>query len=339
MKIRDIIIEYSERLEQISKTPRLDVEVLLMESLGYEDRADLVINIDEEVGSEDFKKFSSMIEKRSKNMPIAYIINKKEFMGYDFYVDENVLIPRPDTEVVVEGVIEKLIRVYDKNKKDDKTTNLLDMCVGSGAIILSVAKYFLEKIEKQHNDIGEIYRRGKVEQQYRLKTDTQHRKNDKDRLEYTKKEADKNLAFFCVDVSKEALSVCEKNKRNLGVENLELIHSDLFSSEILDDLKNSLDIIVSNPPYIRNNEEENLSSDVRDFEPHLALFGGEDGMFFYRKIIDEARSFLKKGGYLIFETGYDQAIEIIDEMKKLGYSEIYTRKDIQGFDRMVCGKY
>lgn len=288
-KLKNIIAEYTEKLKTSSPTARLDVELLLSNVLGYDDRIQLIMNYEKVLEENQFKKFIDLFEKRMNKMPMAYIFNEKEFMGFNFYVDENVLIPRPDTELIVEELIYHINKLTPKNKD----LKVLDMCVGSGAIIISSAKLI----------------------------------NDKD-----------NVSLYAVDISKEALSISKKNALNLNADNITFIQSDLFSSKNLDPLKGKLDIIVSNPPYIKEDIIESLESDVKNFEPMIALSGGQSGMDFYNKIIEDSREFLKLDGILIFESGHDQAEDIIFKMKECGFTDIYSKKDIQGFDRMVAGK-
>lgn len=288
-KLKNIIAEYTEKLKTSSPTARLDVELLLSNVLGYDDRIQLIMNYEKVLEENQFKKFIDLFEKRMNKMPMAYIFNEKEFMGFNFYVDENVLIPRPDTELIVEELIYHINKLTPKNKD----LKVLDMCVGSGAIIISSAKLI----------------------------------NDKD-----------NVSLYAVDISKEALSISKKNALNLNADNITFIQSDLFSSKNLDALKGKLDIIVSNPPYIKEDVIESLESDVKNFEPMIALSGGQSGMYFYNKIIEDSREFLKLDGILIFESGHDQAEDIIFKMKECGFTDIYSKKDIQGFDRMVAGK-
>ncbi|WP_437130915.1 peptide chain release factor N(5)-glutamine methyltransferase [Peptostreptococcus russellii] len=288
-KLKNIIAEYTEKLKTSSPTARLDVELLLSNVLGYDDRIQLIMNYEKVLEENQFKKFIDLFEKRMNKMPMAYIFNEKEFMGFNFYVDENVLIPRPDTELIVEELIYHINKLTPKNKD----LKVLDMCVGSGAIIISSAKLI----------------------------------NDKD-----------NVSLYAVDISKEALSISKKNALNLNADNITFIQSDLFSSKNLDPLKGKLDIIVSNPPYIKEDVIESLESDVKNFEPMIALSGGQSGMDFYNKIIEDSREFLKLDGILIFESGHDQAEDIIFKMKECGFTDIYSKKDIQGFDRMVAGK-
>ncbi|CAK7028833.1 MAG: Release factor glutamine methyltransferase [Peptostreptococcus russellii] len=288
-KLKNIIAEYTEKLKTSSPTARLDVELLLSNVLGYDDRIQLIMNYEKVLEENQFKKFIDLFEKRMNKMPMAYIFNEKEFMGFNFYVDENVLIPRPDTELIVEELIYHINKLTPKNKD----LKVLDMCVGSGAIIISSAKLI----------------------------------NDKD-----------NVSLYAVDISKEALSISKKNALNLNADNITFIQSDLFSSKNLDPLKGKLDIIVSNPPYIKEDVIESLESYVKNFEPMIALSGGQSGMDFYNKIIEDSREFLKLDGILIFESGHDQAEDIIFKMKECGFTDIYSKKDIQGFDRMVAGK-
>ncbi len=285
-KIREIIAEYTEKLAPYSKSARLDVEILISYVMNIDDKIKLMLNYDTIMKEKEFKTFEDLFNKRIKNMPIAYIINKKEFMGLDFYVNENVLIPRPDTEVIVEELISKMNEL--SYKKDVK---ILDMCVGSGAIILSSA------VLSNHSD---------------------------------------EFDLFGVDISKSALEVSKKNASILNVNNVTFIESDIFKSKELDSLKGKIDIIVSNPPYIENRVIENLEPDVKDYEPFIALSGGDDGMLFYNNIIENSIEYLKDGGMLIFESGHDQAEKIAQKMLSCGFSNIYTKKDIQGFDRMIA---
>ena len=295
MLIKDIIEKYSGILSATSPTARLDVEIILCHILGW-DRIKLMINYGQDLDGEQLYIFKTMIAKRVDQMPIAYIINKKEFMGLEFYVDERVLIPRPDTELLVEDLVESLADIEDKGQVGPEI-NVLDMCTGSGAIILSGASQWKD-------------RKG------------------------LRKDNDKKINFIGVDVSRPALEVASKNRDSFGLDGVNLIESDLFGQ--LGAYKGRLDIIVSNPPYIEDQVIEGLEKDVKDYEPRLALAGGEDGMDFYNKIIEEAYDYLKPGGKLVFESGHEQAEKILKKMAQVGYIKGYTKKDIQGFDRLVA---
>ncbi len=296
MLIKDIIEKYSDLLSATSPTARLDVEIILCHILGW-DRVKLMINYGQDLDSDKMSIFEDMIAKRLDQMPIAYIINKKEFMGLDFYVDERVLIPRPDTELLVEDLVESIGEIESVNLARD--ISVLDMCTGSGAIILSGASQWKDR-EDQYAREGKIG----------------------------------TIKFIGVDISKPALEVACINRESFGLDEVKLVESDLFTN--LSDYRGNLDIIVSNPPYIEDQVIEGLERDVKDYEPRLALAGGNDGMDFYNRIIEEAHDYLKQGGKLVFESGHDQAEKILKKMAQVGYTKAYTKKDIQGFDRLVA---
>lgn len=280
MTIKDIFNTYMEELSQISDTPKLDIEILLGKALGDVDRLYIHLNLYKELTDIQLDSFNKMIEDRLKGRPIAYIVNNREFMGLDFYVEEGVLIPRPDTEPLVEEVID-----LAKDKEDLK---IVDIGTGSGAITVSLAKYI------------------------------------------------KNCEVYSLDISEKALSIGLKNATSNGVENkINFIKSDVFSG--IEDKDLSLDIIVSNPPYIKKSDIPTLHTQVKDYEPYIALEGGEDGLDFYRKITEESVKYLKTKGILAFEVGHDQASDVSDILKVNGYSNIYTKKDLQGIDRVVIG--
>ena len=192
--------------------------------------------------------------------------------------------------MIVEELIEK-IDSYTLN--DGEKLQVLDMCTGSGAIVLSASKL---SSNSTHTD------------------------------------------FYGVDISSGALEVSKKNADNFNISNVRFIESNLFDACEVQKLKGKLDIIVSNPPYIEEEVIRGLESDVKDYEPMIALSGGESGMDFYNRIIEEASVFLKDGGILIFESGHDQAEKIGRKLSETGFYDIYTKKDIQGFERMVCAK-
>lgn len=236
----------------------------------------IIINDSKEMAKEDEEKYFQYINKLKNGIPLQYITNNQEFMKLNFFVDENVLIPRADTEILVEEVIS--LANVDKNK-------ILDVCTGSGAIAVSLAKYI------------------------------------------------KNSNVMALDISKEALKIAEKNAFNNNV-NIKLIESDLFNN--LEE--NDFDIIVSNPPYIRENVINELSIEVKH-EPKIALDGGKDGLDFYRKLSSESYKYLKEDGYLCLEIGYDQKNEVIEILKnEKKYKNIYSKKDLFGNDRIIIAQ-
>ena len=281
MTIKEIIIKYCRELENISDTPRLDVELLLKRALGDVDSMYIRMYLDKELREEQEKYFLEMMKDRLNQRPIAYILGNREFMGLDFFVKEGVLIPRPDTETLVEEII---------NICNNKTgLNILDIGTGSGAITVSLAKY----LDKSH--------------------------------------------IVSVDISDIALEIASKNAVSNKVdERIDFIKSDVFSNV---SRENKFDIIVSNPPYIKKSDIDGLDRQVKDFEPYNALEGGEDGLDFYRKITRESREFLNENGILAYEVGHDQASDVSKIMQQNGFKGIYTKSDLQGFERVVIGFY
>lgn len=257
----------------------LDSQLLLGKVLGR-DKLYLITNKDVEVSKIHEIEFMNLINQRKEKMPIKYIVKNTEFMGLDFYVEEGVLIPRGDTEVLVEEVL--------KNISQDKEFEVCDLCCGSGAIGISIA----------------VLR--------------------------------ENVKVDLIDY----YPIPEKvTKRNIETHNLQqrvtFIKSDLLSEVI--NLGKKYDVLVSNPPYIEDSLIETLMDDVKNYEPHTALAGGEEGMDFYKRIVDESIKVLKRDGILAFEIGYDQGEKVKSLMEDKGYGEVKVIKDLAGLDRVVMG--
>lgn len=284
MVIQELLKWGCEALNEIEySNPQQETRLILSQLLGV-DRSYLYAHGGQEVSLEDQDKFIQIIERRKSGEPLQYILGTQEFMGIDFKVGKGVLIPRGDTELLVD----KIIRFIDEELKD-QAYRMLDIGVGSGAIALSTA---------YHRPGGEI---------------------------------------LGVDISKEALMIAEENRRNLGLDNVRFIESDLFSS-IGDEYLESFNIIASNPPYIPDAEKETLQKEVRMHEPGIALFGGEDGLDYYRKITAEAKKYLVDGGMLIYEIGVRQGTDVAEIMKKNGFSAVTISMDLENRDRIVAGR-
>lgn len=254
---------------------------LIIEKLLKVDRAYIYSHKDREVPDYIVDEYLKMVDKRKEGYPIQYLIKEKEFMGLSFYVEEGVLIPRSDTEILVEYVL----KYIDKNY-GNKEIDILDLGIGSGAIGLSIAYY------------------------------------------------KKNTTVYGVDISSKALNVSEINRRRFHLDNVVLIKSNLFENV---NKSNRFHIIASNPPYIPERNISTLQKEVKDYEPKIALLGGEDGLDYYRKIIPESKYYLHDNGLLILEIGYDQSAAVSNIMKNEGFREVEIYKDLQGLDRVVLG--
>lgn len=228
---------------------------------------------DEIISHDQEEQYRAALVKRERRIPLQQITGEQEFMGLSFYVNEHVLIPRQDTEILVEETARFL--------RDGM--QFLDLCTGSGCILLS--------------------------------------------LLHLKPGAEGTGA----DLSPEALKVAEKNRERLGAK-AALIQSDLF-----DKIEGAFDVIVSNPPYIKRTEIETLMDEVRLHEPYMALDGHEDGLYFYRKIAEEAPKYLRAGGGLFLEIGCDQGACVAELLRQQGFADVKVVKDLAGLDRVVEG--
>lgn len=256
--------------------PKTDAWILL-EMVCKIDRTYYFMHQDDDLTEEQKQEYGSLLAKRAERVPLQYITGNQEFMGLHFNVNSNVLIPRQDTELLVEHAIELL----------DENWKILDLCTGSGCIAVSVAHFGKEK----------------------------------------------NVQVTAIDVSKSALLVAKENAIQNQVQ-VEWLRSDLF-----DRVSGKYHMILSNPPYIPTKVLEGLQPEVRDFEPHLALDGQDDGYYFYREIAKEAGTYLLDGGYLLLEIGHDQAVVVSGLLKESGFIDIEVKKDLTGFDRLIqCRK-
>lgn len=228
----------------------------------------------DEVSEQDINKCLAIAQKRSQHMPLQYILGNQEFMGLQFKVTPDVLIPRQDTE----GLVEEVLKLVKPGMK------VLDMCTGSGCIAVSIAKFA------------------------------------------------QNVQVSAVDISPKALEVARENAAANQVQ-INFIESDMFT-----EIREKYDMIISNPPYIKSQVVTTLMPEVRDYEPHLALDGKEDGLFFYRKLANESGNFLTPGGMLCLEIGYDQGAEVAQLLQQQGFTQVRVEQDLCGLDRNVYGK-
>lgn len=249
---------------------------LLMEYVTGISRARYLIERYRPMQEEDKIRYGELLKQRAAHIPLQHLTGEQEFMGLTFRVNEHVLIPRQDTETLVE---EALTYVRPGMR-------ILDMCTGSGCIAISMAK-----LGPEHE-----------------------------------------ISVDAVDLSEEALKVAEQNGTLLEAD-IRWIHSDLFEN-----VTDTYDMILSNPPYIQTAVIEELTEEVRLHEPMQALDGKEDGLYFYRKIVDQGTHYLNEQGWLMFEIGYDQGESVYQMMKEAGFVNLKILQDLAGKDRVVYGQ-
>lgn len=285
MKIKELQIEGAKILRENNIDNAVFDSKELLKYVFELNETDLFLRAFDEAAPEKEKMYFQYIAQRSTHYPLQYITHSAGFMHFDFFVDKGVLIPRQDTEILVEEALKYVSEHYGKNP-----VKVLDMCTGSGCIGLS---FQLERKAEGCND--EVY---------------------------------------LVDISEKALKIAEKNKSKLGAA-ATIIQSDLYSA-----LDNSLkfDIILSNPPYIRSDVIPTLMEEVKDHEPMLALDGDEDGLKFYRKIIENAPDHLNPGGSIYLEIGFDQYEDTRKLLVDNHFTDIRLYKDLAGLDRVVYGR-
>lgn len=246
---------------------------MLLEMAGKIDRNYYYMHMNDEITKEQLEEYESVLKKRAEHIPLQYIVGETEFMGLPFKVNSSVLIPRQDTETLVEEAL----------KAAKPGMKVLDMCTGSGCVIISIIHHGRE------------------------------------------------LEGYASDISRHAVNVAKENaKRNQTAVFFE-------TGDLFDHIKGKYDMIVSNPPYIRTEEITKLMPEVQNFEPYDALDGKEDGLFFYRRIVEEAGGYLNPGGYLMFEIGHDQGADVSAMMEQAGYRNVRVVKDLAGNDRVVTG--
>lgn len=284
---RELLKEGSMQLRAAGITEAdTDAWLLFSACMGL-NRTEYLMRSDAVVPDDKAEEYLGRLKRRAGREPVQYIEETAPFMGFDFYVNENVLIPRMDTEILVSEAI-KRARIMFSQRQHDVNFRILDMCTGSGCIAQST--YLLLKNEGCTVEVD------------------------------------------AVDISEKALEVAGINASRLGAQ-VKLIRGNLFEN-----VDNKYSMILSNPPYIRTDVIADLEPEVREHEPMLALDGTADGLYFYREITDKAWEYLENNGILMYEIGYDQALEVSDMLRQKGYTDIAVIKDFAGLDRVVAAK-
>lgn len=261
-------------------SPRLDAELLLGHALD-KTRIEIILEGERPLVQSELDAFRALVKRRRTGEPTAYLLGQREFYGTTFHVDKGVLIPRPDTELLVETALEK---TQDRLAEG----RAIDLCTGSGCVAVAFA----------------LKRRG--------------------------------WRVTGIDLSKDAVAVARKNALMAGLmSGIDFLEGDLFSPCSPEDRAH---VITANPPYIPSNVIPTLDVGIREFEPHLALDGGTDGMTVTRRLVAQSTQHLEPGGILALEIGYDQGPKVAALLTEHGYSEVEIRKDYGGHERVVCGK-
>jgi release factor glutamine methyltransferase len=264
--------------------PRLSAELLLSHVLSLK-RIELYTKFDKIVSEEQLNKLHNLVERAGKHEPIAYLAGKTEFYSLELDITSDCMIPRPETELLVERAIEFLRTRSGKQ-------SVCDLCTGSGCIAAAIAKNFSD------------------------------------------------CRIIAADISDAVLSVAAENIEKHGLkERVKLLCGDLFDPIMPHLDAGGFDLIVCNPPYVSAAEVEKLNKNVKDYEPRVALFAGDDGLDIYRRIIAKVRQFLKPDAALMLEVGYNQAQPVRELLEKAGYfGEITFEKDFRGIDRLAIAK-
>ena len=267
MKIKQILKEDNKYKEE---------KKLALEQVLNISKAEILLNQEKTINRKEYKKYKKIMKQLLKGIPIQYITKKAYFYGRDYYVNKNVLIPRPETETLVKDTLD-LINKSHKTKK----LKILDIGTGSGIIAITLYK------ER------------------------------------------KNLSIIATDISKKALKIAKKNQKKQKT-HVKFIHTNLYQK-----IEDKFDVIISNPPYIKENSQE-IEKQVLENEPHIALFGGEDGLDYYKKILKNIKQITNTYHIIAFEIGENQSKAI----KKLLQEQfpgdnIVIKKDYNGFDRYI----
>ncbi len=282
MKIKEYRAQFIQELLPIYDAGEAEsFFYLILEEKRNLKRIDLALNPELTFSNDEIEVWNLILNQLKKEIPIQYLLGKTSFYGLEFEVNPNVLIPRPETEELVEWIIQS-----QKSKAESQKIKILDIGTGSGCIAISLAKNL------------------------------------------------PNAQVFAIDVSEKALATAQKNTK-INEVNVTFLLKNILETE---DLEQQFDIIVSNPPYVRELEKQEIKKNVLDNEPHLALFVDDnDAIIFYRKIAELAQKNLSPNGQLFFEINQYLGKEMIDLLEKMGFKNIELRKDIYGNDRMIRG--
>jgi release factor glutamine methyltransferase len=278
MQLKDVLRAAIMRLEDCRVgSPHMNAEVLMMYTLGC-DRAYLYAHPERELTEDELARYDDVLSQRGRGVPSQYITGHQEFWGLDFIVAPGVLIPRPETEHLVEAVLDLANHI-------PSGARIVDVGTGSGCIAIALA-----------DELPDAY-------------------------------------LYATDLSLEALEIARANATRLQVDkDIEFRQTDL-----LDGLPDEyFDIVASNPPYVGESEHDKVQLEVRKFEPHMAVFGGAEGLDIYRRLIPQAQRVLKPGRWLAIEIGFSQEERILALLE--GWQDVRSIPDLQGIPRVIVAR-
>jgi release factor glutamine methyltransferase len=289
-----------------SDTPTLDARIIAQNVLNVGLNS-FILHSQDLVKPADFQRTLDLAQRRAQGEPVAYLVGHRGFYEEDFKVNSSTLIPRADTEILVEEAIKQGLEIAQQENKQE--LKILDLCTGTGCVGISVAKALFKRFAKT----------------------TESKTTESKTTEYRTK-------LTLSDISKDALQVCKENAKrilgNIGLEDLEyeVLCGDLFERVA----GKKFDLILANPPYIKTEVIQTLEEQVKR-EPILALDGGADGLALIKKLTNQAPKYLEKGGALLLEIGYDQGDAVKALFEKAGFKQVEVKKDLGGCDRVVKG--
>ncbi len=305
----------------------------LLEYVTGISRAAYLADRGKSMSKEQRDAYAALVDRRGAHIPLQHLTGEQEFMGLPFLVNEHVLIPRQDTETLVELALEKMGQLAAALTGPQ----ILDLCTGSGCIAVSLAKLWEHrsgqtaagKLRITASDISEEALAVARENARRLQAEIRFARSDL-------------FSAFCTGKRNKTVFSTESHQQNAS-DSTDDPTGYLQNNSAAENMPshvggNRFHMIVSNPPYIRTSVIEELSEEVRAHEPRMALDGGEDGLEFYRRIIRESRDYLLPGGWLLLEIGFDQGEAVSELMRQNGFLEVQTAKDLPGHDRVVSGR-
>jgi release factor glutamine methyltransferase len=331
MKLKEVIFEIKNKLK-VGKIDNhsLDAELLAFEVLGIE-KHHYFANPEQHVSRENYQKILKLVEQRISGKPVSKILKKREFYGYEFYINDNVLDPRADSEILIEATL----NLVKKHTPENKEIELIELGVGSGCLIITLLKELEKKAFKINAfglDISENalevtarnYKENKALSSLNLK-----KASIEDSLEKSFKKNNYTTQYSMQNKEKE---IAENQQYNFEKNTKQLKRSVYRANQSSFNIKK---LIISNPPYIKTSDIENLQKEVKNHDPILALDGGEDGLKLYRELATNCKNYLKEDGLIVLEIGHDQKQEIIEIFENNNYQIFESHKDLGGRDRCL----